>query len=149
MDQRLSAIVARGPGNPGVAARLGLSLVEAGEFVIVPLDRSRVPHWAEDLGITDRQLSEMEPDCAVTLQVAKALGFNRFALIETSLGEGGDDQCATFYHGAMRTMPLRAGAASVNDALERVGVVPDGGWDAFATLGLGGMRHAELFARAS
>ena len=149
MGHRLSAIVARARGNPAIANALGLDLVEIGEFVIVPLDRRRMAPWAEALGVTDRQLSEMEPDCAVTLQLAKALGFDRFALIETGQGEGAEDQCATFYHGTLRTMPLRAGAASINDALERVGVQPEGGWDATTVLGLDSLRHEKPFARAS
>ena len=40
---------------------------------------------------------------------------------------------------------VREGMAAINDALERIGVLPDAGRDAFATIGLGGMRHADLF----
>jgi hypothetical protein len=145
MGHELSAIVARGPGNAIAAARLGLSLVEAGEFIIVPLDCEHTEDWARLLGVDDRLLSDMAPDCPVTLRFAAELGLDRFALIQTSYFGGQGTQWATVYHGAERTMTVREGMNAINDALERIGVMPDGGRDAFDTIGLGGMRHADLF----
>lgn len=141
MGHELSAIVARGPGNASAARRLGLALVEAGAFVIVPL----IPGQAVTAGPDDRRLSDMEADCPAHLRVAAELGFDRFALIQSSYFGGQGQQWATVYHGAERTMAARAGLAAVNDALERIGVLPDAGRDAFETIGLGGMRHADLF----
>lgn len=145
MPQNLSAIVARGPCNSMAAAKLGLTPVDAGDFVIVPLDPEQTHRWARVFHVDDRLLSDMTPDCPVTLRFAEDLGLDRFALIQTSDHHGAGKQWATVYHGTMRTMPVREGFNSVNDALERIGVMPDGGRDAFDTLGLGGMRHADLF----
>ncbi|MCB1387586.1 MAG: hypothetical protein KDK12_00285 [Rhodobacteraceae bacterium] len=145
MGHNLSAIVARGPGSAAAARRLGLTLVASGPFVIVPLDAGHAEIWSRRLGVDDRLLSDMTPDSPVTLRFAADLGLDRFALIRTSYFGGQGSQWATVYHGAERTMPVRAGLGAVNDALERIGVVPDGGRDAFDTIGLGGMRHAALY----
>lgn len=148
MEHSLSVIVARGPGNRQMAERLGIAFVPAGEFVIIPLDPDRTAALVEALEITDRSLSEMPADSVVSQQLAKALGFARFALVETPCEAGEGPERATVYHGVLRTMPLQTGPASVNDALERVGVRPEAGRDALATIGLAGMRHADLFDRA-
>ena len=141
MGHELSAIVARGPGKVAAARRLGLTLVEAGAFVIVPLEAEEDGAQGPDY----RRLSDLRADCPLTLRIAAELGFDRFALIQSSYSGGQGAQRATVYHGLERTMPAREGMAAINDALERIGVLPDAGRDAFETIGLGGMRHADLF----
>ncbi|MCA0204993.1 MAG: hypothetical protein LCH92_11665 [Proteobacteria bacterium] len=143
MGHELSAIVARGPGNAVAARRLGLTLVGAGAFVIVPLPEAG--EGSAPGGPDHRRLSDLRADCPLTLRAAAELGFDRFALIQSALVGGLGTQWATVYHGLERTMPAREGMAAINDALERIGVLPDAGRDAFATIGLGGMRHADLF----
>ncbi|WP_370208880.1 hypothetical protein [Pararhodobacter marinus] len=113
---------------------------DLGEFVVVPLDASRMH---ARLGADDRPLSEMEADAPITLHLARELGFDRFALIESD-AEGG--QAATVYHGRLRAMPVRQGPGAINEALERIGVRPEGGRDAFDTLGLGSVVQAGIGA---
>ena len=136
MTQTHSVLVARGPGNAVAAARLGLTVLDAGDFVVVPLDMARSLANARTLGVEHRLLSDMAPDTPVTLRVAAELGLDPVALIHTDDLDDDNAPWATVYHGLERTLPVSAGRASVNAALERVGVRPDGGWDAFDTIGL-------------
>ncbi|MCW1933490.1 hypothetical protein [Pararhodobacter zhoushanensis] len=136
MAHSLSALVARGPGDAVAAAKLGLTLLEAGDFVIVALDPDLARASARRLGVEDRQLSDMAPDKPVTLRFASELGLEPVALIHTEDLDDDSAQWATVYHGCERTMPVSAGLASINAALERVGVRPDAGWDAFDTIGV-------------
>ncbi|MBN8291442.1 hypothetical protein JI664_05675 [Rhodobacter sp. NTK016B] len=139
------AIVARRPANPVAAQVLDLSLIETGEFVIVPLDPARIEALCTRLKLDDRPFSDMAPDCALTLRLADELGLDRFALIQTDETGWQGAQAATVYHGRVRTMAVRKGAGALNDALERIGVRPDGGRDAVDTLGLGFVGNAGLF----
>lgn len=125
-----SALVARGPGDAVIARRLGLALSPRGGFVLVGLDPGLLRARARQFGIEDRALSEMAADRPPTLRLAAELGFDRFALIQR-----GDLQ-ATAYDRGTRSLPVRPGRAAVNDALESIGVLPEGGWDAYDMLGL-------------
>lgn len=136
MAHGFSALVARGPGDAVAAAKLGLTLLDAGDFVVVALSPDLAYSSARKLAVEDRQLSDMAPDKPVTLRFASELGLDPVALIYTEDLDDDSAQWATVYHGCERTMPVSAGHASVNAALERVGVRPDAGWDAFDTIGL-------------
>ena len=144
MGHTLSALVARGPGDAVAAAKLGLTLHQSGDFVIVPLPPAPAQPRARSLAGEHRSLSDMPQDTPATQRLASALGLDPVALIHAEDADDDAAHRATVYHGCERTMPVSTGRASVNAALERVGVRPDRGWDAFDTIGLGLLQPAAM-----
>jgi hypothetical protein len=145
MGHALLAVVAPKPINTQAAAELDLTVLDGGTHVIVPLYHRHLDAWTEKLGLAFEHHSQIIGDTPVLLHFAKVMGLTTYALVQTEYFGGTGTQFATVWESGVRTMPAKEGNGVINSALERIGVVPRDGKDAFDTIGLGTYRDGSVY----
>ncbi|MEM7775914.1 MAG: hypothetical protein AAF732_09920 [Pseudomonadota bacterium] len=146
MAHNISALITRRPLDETSAGELDLTLIVTGDFVIVPLYSNHSDYWMEKLGIPREMYSDMPHDTPITLEFARRLNIDCFALIQTEYFGGIGEQFATVYSGNHRMMDVTEGG--INDALRMIGVVRQDGMDEFDSMELGKYREFSTYFKA-
>jgi hypothetical protein len=141
----LHALVAALPVNLEAAAEFDLTVLERAGFAVVPLHSAHSDAWTERLNLEPRvSQSAVMLDLPVTRALARAIGCERYALLETDyFGGVGTQRAALFEDDA----PILE-SDSINAVLARLRVARAVDKDEFDTLELGALRSTEPFFEA-
>lgn len=151
MGHQISAIVCKPSATIDQVADLDLTVLVAGEFVIIPLDAYHSDEWCEKLNLQDTGYrSNVLLDGPLAHHVASIAAHGRYALIETDYFGGAGDQAAAVYTTEDST-PLyaseRVKRGAINRALKLIGVKRKlfSSSDEFTLLRLDQYRHFDMY----
>lgn len=143
MAHAISVIVTKQTIKEAAAAEIDLVSITKGEFSLVPLDACHSDYWAEKLNLDYQSFSEMIHDSSTTLEFAKRLEIDEFAILETEYFGGIGSQAAAVYYKGKRILLQKDkeqttshGTGAINQALSKIGVVAGDKIDEFEAIGL-------------
>ena len=142
MAHHIDAIVAKLPINRDKAKEFDLPVFVEGDFAVIALNHYHSDHWAEALKIDSKAFSDMIHDTAVTLEFARLIGIEKFALVSTEYFGGVGEQFATVYDQNKRIFDVTEDG--INQALNLIGVQKAKGLDEFDSIGLG--KHRDFYS---
>lgn len=134
MGHHICALIGKAPINEDKVREYGLAVAYENDFAIVILDWDQMEYWDGRLGFNSKSYSDnIDWDCELAWFWAKELGWSKFAIIQTDYFAGMGDQSACNYDHGEKVIR----DASINSALEELGVTPSLNCDAFDTINLG------------
>lgn len=139
MGHYITAIIGKGPIKKNVADDYDLPCFEHNDFMIIALDAAHSDYWAEKLDLFDSSERQIILDCKTTHFFAKAIGLNKYAIINTDYFGGVGEQFAVVYENGETIMPTKEGA--INEALKMLGVKCVKNLDEFDSICLGNYRN--------
>lgn len=143
MGHHINAIIGRkAETNIEVIKKYQLAAAFEKEYTIVILFDDSMFHWSHILGHSIESESEnLERASPIVFQIAKEIGFEKYAIIQTDYFGGMGSQLASLYENG--TCLLKE--TGINNVLKEMGVVTTGKNDEFDELNLGEYRDAEYY----
>lgn len=140
MIERISALVGHLPINEHKINDYGLAVSFEGDYAVVILDEEFMFYWGMKLKLSwtvDGEKRQLTNDCELATHLAKEIGFNTFAIVESDYYNRGF--WGSFYVGGK---PMQIDGSGY-EALKRLGVQSNEEGDEFYQLNLDKHRDTE------
>lgn len=142
MGHNISAIIGDKNVDKEKIKEFGLAAAFEDNYAIIIFDFYAMIELGEILSKSSESESEnLEWDCELTKFIAKEIGFDKFALIQTDYFGGFGEQYASFFENGQKLL----NEVSINEALKKLGVERKGNQDEFDSLNLGEYRNSEYY----
>ncbi|WP_405570475.1 hypothetical protein [Winogradskyella sp. Asnod2-B02-A] len=142
MGHHISAIIGKDTIDKEKIKEFGLAVAFENGYAIVLLDFYAMCELAELLDkSTDSDSENIDWDCKLTYFIAKEIGLENFALIQTDYFAGIGDQYASYFEKSIKII----NEVSINEVLNRLGVEKKNELDEFDTINLTEYRNTEFY----
>lgn len=142
MGHHISAIIGTDKIDKEKVKEFGLAVAFENGYAIVLLDFYAMCELGEVLGKSiDSNSENIEWDCELTHFIAKEIGLDNFALIQTDYFAGLGRQYASYFNHGIQTL----NDVSINKALNELGVERKNDLDEFDTINLTEYRSTEFY----
>ncbi|WP_452222087.1 hypothetical protein [Lacinutrix salivirga] len=142
MGHNISAIIGENNVNKEKIKELGLAAAFESNYVIIILDFDAMIELEETLNkSSDSESINLSWDCKLTKFIAKEIGLEKFALIQTDYFGGIGEQYASYFEDERKILS----EVGINEALKSLGVKTKDNQDEFDALNLGEYRESEYY----
>ena len=142
MGHQISAIIGKDRINIEKAKEYGLAVAFENGFAIVILDFYAMCELGEILDKSiDSDSENIDWDCELTHFLAKEIGLENFALIQTDYFAGFGEQYASYFKNNIKIL----NEININYALSVLGVEKKNELDEFDTINLNEYRNTEVY----
>lgn len=143
MGHHVSAIIGK-KDKTNIEAIKNYQLAAAFEsdFVIIFLETYSLGYWAEKLDLSiDSESLEIYWACPLVFFLAKEIGFEDYAIIQTDYFAGIGTQSASLYKNGLIVLEEK----SINEVLKELGVKKGSSFDEFEAINLDKYRNSERY----